>query len=300
MPVFSEQSVAYWVRDPFWGALYTTIYHAIRLLPSGTASDLGARLGLMEGGLRFAALRPQVERCLSMIRPDLPPPPHASIIREMWQNVGRVHSEMAVLDRLWDVAAVTLVNAKALLDARHSGRPIVFVFPHLGNWEMLAIAIQRHGILLNVVYEQLHNRFENRLAERSRRRLGYRLIAPTRRGAREIYAALERREAVGLAMDEFKDGNVVAPAFGRPLPEASNLRYALRLARRFDAAVLPAYCVRTGPQSFTLTFVDPIINPDVASLNALCESWIRAHPAQWYMLWRLLPEGLALREGIKP
>jgi Kdo2-lipid IVA lauroyltransferase/acyltransferase len=284
--------VVYWIRDPLWGLLYRTLYCLLRLLPCGAASALGARLGLFEGRLRFAALRPRVERCLSAIRPDLPAAQYASIYREMWRNVGRVHAEMAVLDRMWEAAAVTVVNARVLREARLAGRPIVFVFSHLGNWEMLAVAAQRQGIALNVVYENLRNRFENRLAEQSRLGLGYKLIPPTRSGVRKIYAALQRREAVALAVDEFKDGNVIAPAFGRPLPETSNLRHAIRLARRFDALILPAYCVRTGPQAFTLTFLDKLINADIAQLNALCESWIRAHPEQWYMLWRILPDGL--------
>lgn len=292
MAIYHNPKTAYWIRDPLWGALYHVIYCLLRWLPCRTASAWGARLGLLEGRLRLAALRPRVGRCLSAIRPDLPAQQYPSIYRELWQNVGRAHAEMAVLDRLWDAAAVTVVNAKALREARLSGRPIVFVFSHLGNWELLAIAVRREGITLNVVYENLRNRFENRLARRSRRKLGYRLIPPTRPGVREIYAALERREAVAVAIDEFKDGNVTAPAFGRHLPKTSNLSYAIRLTRRFDAILLPAYCVRTGPQAFTLTFLDGTANADVPLLNALCESWIRAHPEQWYMLWRVQPDGL--------
>lgn len=298
MPMFRNPWTDYWVRDPLWGALYLAIYHAIRRLPCAAASDLGARLGLIEGGLRRAAALPRMDHCLRVIRPDLAPCRRASIVHEMWRNVGRVHSEMTVLDRLWDAATVTLVNAQALRGL--GDRPVVIVFSHLGNWEMLAIALQRQGIVLNVVYETLRNRFENRLAEKARRRLGYRLIPPTRRGVREIYAALRRREAVALALDEFKNGNVIAPAFGRPLPQTANASYAIRLARRFGAVILPMYCVRTGPQAFTLTFLDKLINPDASLLNALCESWIRAHPEQWYMLWRLLPGGLVKTEGNKP
>jgi Kdo2-lipid IVA lauroyltransferase/acyltransferase len=298
MPMFRNPWMDYWIGDPLWGALYHATYHALGCLPCAAASGLGARLGLIEGGLRQAALLPRMEHSLSVIRPEMAPRQRASIVREMWQNVGRVHGEMPVLDRLWDAAAVTLVNAQALRGLRE--RPVVIVFPHLGNWEMLAIALQRQGIVLNVVYETLRNRFENRLAEKARRSLGYRLIPPTRRGVREIYAALQRREAVGLALDEFKEGNVIAPAFGRPLPQSCNLSYAIRLARRFGAAVLPAYCLRTGPQAFTLTFLDALSNPDAPQLNALCESWIRAHPEQWYMLWRLLPRGMVGTEGNKP
>lgn len=292
MSIYHHPRVVYWIRDPLWGALYCVIYLLLRLLPCSAASAMGARLGALEGRLRGTVLRPRVERCLAAVRPDLPATEYASIYREMWRNAGRVHAEMAVVGRLWDAAVLTEVNASALRAVKRTGRPILFVFPHLGNWELLAIAARQEGIALNVVYENLRNRFENRLAQRSRRSLGYRLIPPTRLGVRQIYRALRAREAVALAIDEFRNGNVVAPAFGRSLPETSNLAYALRLARRFDAILMPAYCLRTGPQAFTLTFLDPLERTDVLTLNALCESWIRAHPEQWYMLWRILPDGL--------
>jgi lauroyl/myristoyl acyltransferase len=214
----------------------------------------------------------------------------------MWRNVGRAHAEMAVIDRLWGGAGITVAGAQVLRDARLSGRPIVFTFVHLGNWELLAVAVQREGITLNVIYENLRNRFESRLAERSRRKLGYRLLAPTRSGLRAACAALQRGEAVAFAVDEYKAGNVIAPAFGRTPSPSSNLHYALRLARRFDALALPGYCLRTSPQAFVLKFLDPLADLDLSHLNALSESCIRAHLEQWYMLWRILPDGLMASE----
>ena len=288
-----DPRVVYWIRDPLWGAFYRFVYHAVRLLPCRAASALGARLGLAEGLYRHTAASLRAERCLSIIRPDLAPEARAVVVREMWQNVGRVHAEMAVIDRLWDKAEFTLVNEQAFRSVQRARRPALLLFSHLGNWETLAVAVQQMGFTLNVVYENVRNRFERKLAISSRRRLGYRLIAPTRAGVRGLFGALARGEAVALALDEFKNGDVIAPAFGRRLPEDSNIHYTLKLARRFGAAILPAYCVRTAPFAFRLTFLDELINPDAAQLNALCESWIRAHPEQWYMLWRLGPEGLA-------
>lgn len=292
MSLYHDPRMVYWIWDPFWGAFHYAIYQAVRLLPSRTASDMGARLGVAEGKYRLRDWSARADRSLSLLWPELSPQRRATLIREMWENVGRLHVEMAALDRLWDAAEISVVNEKSFLDPWRAGRPIVFVFPHLGNWEALAIAVQRRGLVLNVVYENLRNRFERRLATLARSRLGYRLIAPTRQGVREIHAALRRGEAVALAIDEFKNGNVIAPAFGRALPADSNIRYALKLARNFRAAILPAYCVRTGPFAFRLTYQDEMLNPDVLDLNALCESWIRAHPEQWYMLHRLAPETL--------
>lgn len=293
MGAAGESRLGYWLLDPLWGAVYHATYHGLRLLSCRTASALGARLGLAEGRKRYAEASLRAERCLAALRPDLAPQARAGAVDEMWRNVGRVHCEMPVIDRLWAAARIDLRGAEVLERALASRRPVVFAFSHLGNWELLAVAIQRAGFRLNVVYEDLRNRFERALANRSRRRLGYRLVPPTRRGTRELYAALARGEAVGLAIDEFKNDDVRAPAFGRPPAGDTNLRYAMRLAQRFDALVLPTYCLRTGPLAFTLHFLDELPAPEGAKLEALCESWIRAHPEQWYMLWRLRPEALA-------
>lgn len=287
MSFYDNPKVAYWLRDPFWGAVDYATYYALRALPPRTASDIGSRLGLAAGRFRFPELTARCDHNLSLIRPDLAPSARSDIVRQMWANVGRAEAEMPVLDRLWDSAQITLVNEANLLDPLRAGRPIVAFFPHLGNWELLANAFQRLGAVLNVVYEILSNRFERRLAANARGLIGYRLIAPTRQGVREMFSALERREAVGLAIDEFRNGNVIAPAFGRALPKDSNIRYALKLANRFGAAILPCLCVRTSPFAFRLIFQDEMINPQVADLNALGESWIRTHPEQWYMLHRL-------------
>ncbi len=290
MSLYDNPKVVYWLRDPFWGGIDYAAYYALRSLPTRMVSDIGSRLGLAAGRFRFPEMTAQADHGLGLIRPDLTASARGEIVRKMWANVGRAEAEMTVLDRLLDEFDITVVNKKNFQEPVRAKRPIVFVFPHLGNWEALAIVGRRHGVVLNVVYEELKNRFERNLAAKARRQIGYRLIPPNFLGLREIFLALERGESVGIAIDEYRNGNVISPAFGRTLPNDSNIRYALRLARRFGAAIVPCVCIRTSPYAFRLTVHDEMINPDVADLNSLCESWIRAYPEQWYMLHRLSME----------
>jgi KDO2-lipid IV(A) lauroyltransferase len=285
--LYHHPKFVYWARDPFWGMVDHLTYYGLRGLPARSVSSLGRTLGALAGRWRFPELSARVDRSLQRIRPDLGELARKEILGNMWAHLGRTLAEMSVLDRLWERADITIVNEKFLREQACAGRPVIFALAHFGNWEMLGPAIQGAGFKLNVVYEHLRNRFQRRLAAQSRRRIGYRLIAPNRAGVREMLAVLERREALCLAMDEFKSGDVIAPAFGRPLPDRANLRYIEKLAQRFDARVIPMYCIRTSPLAFRLTFVELARKPDAPALNALCESWIRAHPEQWYMLHRL-------------
>ncbi|MGH8629924.1 MAG: lysophospholipid acyltransferase family protein, partial [Burkholderiales bacterium] len=196
MSLYDDPRVVYWIRDPFWGAVDYLTHYGLRLSPTRAASEIGGRLGLAAGRYRFPNLTARCDQNLRLIRPDLSPAQRAEVIAKMWENVGRTIAEMSVLDRLWERAEITLVNEACILEQQRAKRPLVFAFPHLGHWETLAIAVQRMGITLNVVFENLRNRFQRKLTHRARRRLGYRLLTPDRAGIRETYAALERGEAV--------------------------------------------------------------------------------------------------------
>jgi Kdo2-lipid IVA lauroyltransferase/acyltransferase len=281
-------AATYWIKDPLWGAVDYATHYGLRLLPARAVSDIGQSLGALAGRHRFAHLSARAERNLQHIRPDLSAQARAAMVAHMWQQLGRTIAEMSTLERLFRSADITIENEALLREHARGGRPVIFVFAHLGNWEMLAAAIRRAGFTLNVVYEHLRNRFQRQLAAQARRRLGYRLITPDRAGVREMLAALGRGEAIGLAIDEHRAGNVLAPAFGRPIPAHANLHYAERLATKFNATLLPCYCVRRSALAFELHFLAPIPAQDAAArVNTLCEAWIRAQPEQWYMLHRL-------------
>jgi len=257
------------------------------MVPPGLASGAGGWLGRRLGPSLYVESSRAALESLRRFRPQEPEPERLRALERMWSHVGRLQAETAVIDRIYDRAKIEIRNEASVRGALASKRPIVFVFAHLANWELLAVAVQRMGVQLNVVYEILPDPVELELALRARRRLGYRLIAPDRGGVRALLASLGRGEAVALAIDEFKHGNVVAPSLGRPRHPLSNAHFAVKLARRFEAPMIPAHCVRGSGLEFVLQFLDPIERPTPESLDALCESWIRAHPEQWYMLHRL-------------
>jgi KDO2-lipid IV(A) lauroyltransferase len=262
-------------------------YQGVRLLPPRIASDMGEWLGRRVAPvLSPDAARTTVES-LRRIRPDYTEAECAAAVDRMWGHIGRVQAEMAVIERMWGSASISIRNGECVKRAVASGRPVVFVFPHMGNWELLALVAQHLGARTSSVYEELPHRFQLDLVQRARRRIGHRVISPDREGLIALLGSMRRKEAVGLAIDEFKHGNVIAPAFGRPPRRDTNACLVESLARRFGAMVIPAHCVRTGPLEFVVSVLDPLERPTAADLNTLCESWIRAHPEQWYMLHRL-------------
>lgn len=273
--------------DRLWSVFIVLAYPVFRLLPPRFASDLGERLGRRYGPSRSPGSTRAAIANLRQIRPDYSEAQLAEAVIAMWGQIGRVQAETTVMERIWDTGAVTMQIGDAVRPAVKTGRPLIFVFPHLGNWELLAIMAKRLGAAIPSVYEILPDRVELEFVQRSRRRIGHTVISPDRDGLLTLLGTLRRGEAVGLGIDEFKNGNVIAPSFGRPARTDTNVRLIESLARRFNALVIPAYCLRTAPFAFTLTVLDPLERPSAEQLDSLCEAWIRAHPEQWYMLPRL-------------
>lgn len=286
MPFLPRQRLAQ-LGDKLWSEFIVLAYHVFRCLPPRFVSDLGERLGRRFGPSRSPGATREAIANLRHIRPDYSEAQLAEAVVRMWGQIGRVQAETAVMERIWDSGAVTVRNGDIVRSAVQSQRPLIFVFPHLGNWELLAIGAQHLGATIPSVYEILPDRHEFELVQRSRRRIGHTVIAPDRDGLITLLGALRRGEAVGLGIDEYKNGNVIAPSFGRPPRTDTNVRLIESLARRFGAMVIPTYCLRTAPFEFVLTVLDPLERPSAGQLDALCESWIKANPEQWYMLPRL-------------
>jgi Kdo2-lipid IVA lauroyltransferase/acyltransferase len=286
MPFFTPERLMQW-GDKLWSMFIVLAYPVFRLFPPRFASDLGERLGRRYGPSRSPGSTREAIANLRQIRPDYSEAQCAEAVVAMWGQIGRVQAEMALMDRMWASAAISIRNGDCIRRAVSSGRPILFVFAHLGNWELLALGAQHLGAKVPSVYEELPDRVELDLVQRSRRRIGHKVISPDREGLLALLGSMRRNEAVGLAIDEFKNGNVIAPSLGRPPRRDTNACLVESLARRFGAIVIPVYCLRTGPFEFVLSVLDPLERPTAAELDALCETWIRAHPEQWYMLPRL-------------
>src|SRR5690606_16636070 len=117
---------------------------------------------------------------------------------------------------------------------------------HLGNWELLPLAASRHDLPLSVVYRPPNNPHAAELVKRIRAEAH---AGPTGRpgehpagresgllpsgveGALAAVEVLERRECLGMLVDQRFRRGVMAPFFGRPAQTSTVLA---KLARRFD------------------------------------------------------------------
>lgn len=287
--------IDYWIIHPFWGIVDYLTFYSIRLFSLHRVSNVGAVIGNMAKN-RFKQACEDTMFNLEYLNPDSNLYERNQLADLMWKNIARTLTEMAALDKF---------NLKQHVHEKHleifqkidKNSPVIFLFPHLGNWELLAQSVINQGIKLNVMFEMVPNRFQRQLLVSSRKRIGYDLISPDYQGTRKIFKILKNGESIGLAMDEFKSNQIKAPAFNSRLSERSNIHNAINLARHFNAPIVMGFCKRLENINFEITYASPLdinkseyqnqTDEDIAEIiNEQCRLWVMDNLEQWYMLHR--------------
>ncbi len=172
------------------------------------------------------------------------------------------------------------------LAARAAGKALLFLTPHMGCFEIAAQYATLHTPI-TVLYRRPKLAWMEPLMHSGRAREGVRLAPADLSGVRQVYGALQRREAVGFLPDQVPgigEGEW-AEFFGRPAYTAT---LAGRLAARDDVACFLAYARRLPRGAGYEIVLRPLPErlPDespVRRINRALEALVRECPAQY--LW---------------
>ena len=288
-----RQAAKYWLRDPVVGVINFGIYFGMRLLPIDAASAIGARLGAF-ARFRYPQSHARARKLWMRVRPaEVDKTDEA--VRRLWRNVGRTMVEFSVLDRLWNAGRIELAGLDNLDAARASGRALIGLGVHLGNWETIGVAMLSLGFRGGSIYEPPENRFDHLIANIARSKLPGKPILARQNAAAEAFILLTReKQQIVIYADELARGRVWAPAFGRPLRTNGNIGNAVRLARLSNALIVPLHCLRLGEQARFRVTISPAydliktedrdadILTNVAAIDALITPLIRDHLDQWF------------------
>jgi Kdo2-lipid IVA lauroyltransferase/acyltransferase len=200
------------------------------------------------------------------------------------------------------LARIEFPDVRLALEASRSGRGVLFLTAHLGNWEYSALGMAAAGVKAAVVARPLDNPLLDTWLTAFRTNNGN-VIIEKRDAARGMLRALRSGGVLGVLADQHvgpPDG-IPAPFFGR---SASTTSALARIVDRTEALVLPAAAIRIAPSRYrlvvesvldvrSLTAEEREVAPLTARFNAILEGMIRRHPEQWLWLhnrWRPLPE----------
>ena len=196
----------------------------------------------------------------------------------------RDHAEVAALVR--EVSGVEAAYA-----ARARGEALLFLTPHMGCFEItaqyLAHKAMAEGLSVTVLYRPSRMSWLEPLMQAGRSRANVRLAPADVSGVRQIFAALRRREPVGLLPDQVpsRGEGEWADFFGRP---AYTMTLAAKLAERAGVACFLAYGRRLAQGRGYDIVLRPFPpreadEPATRHLNRALESLVHECPEQY--LW---------------
>lgn len=254
------------------------------------------------GGLAWRVSRRDRRRTLDHLAlafPELSESERVQLGKANFRHLGTLLTESLHLLRknAATVEAVSRVEGWEQVErVRESGRPIVILTGHCGNWEILAAAINLRGLGMAVVARSLDEPGLQRLLAGLRQRFGTPTIERGSEGAaRQLLTQLRRGGAIGMLIDQdTKVDGVWVPFFGRP---AFTPVGAAKIALRQKAVVIPAFAERLPDGRHFLRFDPPVELPDdlteaTALLSSKIEAQIRHRPEQWVWMhrrWRRQP-----------
>lgn len=285
--------------------LIRLLLRLLTALPFRAAQALGTAIGWLHWILPNRSKRTSrenIEHCYAERRPEW----RRRLLRQNLIETGRTLAESVwILGRPPEHSLPLLRETRGmdhLERALRAGRGVLFATPHLGAWELSAVAAAER-IPMTVLYRPARVAAFSELVSVARARLGLHPVPTTPSGVRALYRALQHGEAVGILPDqEPRTGQgVFAPFFGRP---ALTMTLVSRLAARSGATVLIAttrrlprgagFSMRVWPADPRVADSDPEVA--AAALNHEVERAIALAPAQYmwnYKRYRTAPGATA-------
>ncbi len=265
------------------------------LLPLRQAHALAVPLAAAVWNLSADARRITL-RNLALCFPQMSQTEREQLARESILETAKFACE---LGRVWvrpveEVleSVVEVTGQDVLEQALHRGKGVIVLAPHIGNWELCGLHLDRQAATTYLYRPPKLTGFETAMVA-YRARAGAQLAPTTRKGIAMLVKALERGEIVGILPDQEPalDSGVFAPFFGVP---ALTMTLVSRLAARTDAALVVMYAqrlpegrgfaIRLAPVGSALA--DPDAEIAAAALNEVVERCVREVPGQYQWEYR--------------
>lgn len=287
-----------------------TVFMVIGMFPYSMAPQVGAWLGRI---LRFldrrhsAVAAKNLERSRGVCPPDAIP----SFVDRIYGHIGLSFVEMLMLPGLIERGQLEAFTRFQRFDVaeevRRKGKGLIVVIGHLGNWEIIGLAICKAGYPLNSLARPIENPWIDAYLNRFRTQTGQKII-PKHHALGEMVRVLRANEILIVQVDQnAKSVGVMADFFGRP---ASTHRSPATLALKYGTPIIVANIYReNGLHHCVLS--DPILpehyrdqaDPVAALTQAYTskfEDCVRAHPEQWFWVhdrWKQSEKAAAAAVG---
>jgi KDO2-lipid IV(A) lauroyltransferase len=288
------------------GAILKWLAAAFTLLFGRLSPGTAAKVGIVLGDIAYFVDRRHRSVACKNLRLAFGDALSKSQIREItravFRNMGQTVVEFLQIPALSPEKAMAIISPEhreRLDECLKSGKGVVLVASHFGNWELMAAAGAMVGYPISAVARPLDDPDLERIVRKIRESSGLKVIE--RRSAYRVVKRLKQNEIVGILADQnTRRGNVFVEFFGM---KAATTAGPAMLALRTGAALVPVFMLREGPGKHRLIIERPIevtrtddMEADALAITQKCantlEDYIRRYPSQWFWVhrrWRTRP-----------
>lgn len=285
-----------WRRFP---PLQIVIYLILRLVvmiidmfPYAMAPEVGRWLGRVVRFMDRKHARVAVKN-LERSRGICPPDEIPAFIDRVYEHIGLGLVEMLMIPRLMQrhqvEGYVKLERFHVVREVLAQGRGMIVVIGHLGNWELIGLAVTLTGIPLHSLARPIENPWVDRYLNRFRTQTGQEIISKYH-ALGSMVRVIQKNETLIIQIDQdARHSGVYVDFFGRP---ASTHRSPAVLALKYGTPIVVAdiyrengyhYCVLSDPilpESFR-NHADPVKALTQAYTEKF-EECVARHPEQWF------------------
>ncbi|KQI69711.1 lauroyl acyltransferase [Loktanella sp. 3ANDIMAR09] len=239
----------------------------------------------------LAGYRKRAIANLARVRPDLTPQDRQKIADLVCDNFGRTlienYSYQEFGARLRDTTP-TGDGLHALQEARDTGRPVIFVTGHFGNFEAPRHVLTQSGLTIGGLYRPMSNGYVDAHYRETMTSWGGPVFAQGSRGTMGFARHIRSGGMGTLLFDVHVTEGTAIPFLGQ---DAFTSLSAAEMALRFDALLIPYFGIRQRDGlSFAVEVDAPIPHGDplemMQTATAALEERIARHPAQWFWIHR--------------
>lgn len=271
----------------------------IRSLPFEVALDIGRLIGFLAYHIDSRHRRVGRKNLKMVFGDEKSRTERRRLLKKLYRHLGMVFVEMLRMEKMLHRGRyrhiVRLSGFERIEPLIASGRPIIFVTGHIGNWELL-------GAVMSILYppfytiaRRMDNPLIDRLLYKNRSAVGMKVL-DKHGSARLLLSILKNGGRIGILIDQNAPvDNIFIDFLG---VKASTTRAVPLLALRTGAVIMPGYCYRVGDGCKYVIEAGRAIYPDpnapreaeimriAEAYTRQIERWIRARPEQWLWLHR--------------
>ena len=207
----------------------------------------------------------------------------------MWNNYGRVFAEYVFMKEFRSgrlSANIKIQGYEILEEINKKNKQVIFISGHFGNFELMAMHLDKSGIKLSAIYRPLNNPFLNPIMEKIRKKYICRnQVKKGIGGMKKLILLKKKNYSTAIMVDQRVSQGIRSNFFNQ---EAFTTTIPAQLVKKFDIPIVPIYIERTNGINFKMTVNQPInFSKDHSEkqitdeLNQLIEKMIMLKPEQW-------------------